>query len=224
MPEDVLRKKNFSFVLSVKVLGVDSNYEPVTRAAYEYREAKVYPYLQSKGYQVTKFQGPLARRYYVSPEAKKPEVDFITGVGHGLHNLYTGDQGDNVFQVGNYHPDESRGKIVHFLSCQTARELGPHFVSNGCLAYFGYDENFAFTMADKDIFFECDSEIDRAFADGLTAEQVYDRVRRLYDTRIAEFRAAGKLRAAATLEFDRDHLRCPSSGGSGWGNVKAKLS
>jgi hypothetical protein len=160
----------------------------------------------------------------VVPEARKPAVDYLTGVGHGSYNLYTGDHGHVVFEIGNYDPEEAKGKIIHFLSCQTARELGPDFVRNGCRAYFGYDENFTFHMADKDVFFECDSEIDKAFADGLSTMQVYDRVKKLYDQRIADLRAAGKLYVAATLEFDRDHLRCPSSGGTNWGDPKAKLS
>jgi hypothetical protein len=33
-----------------------------------------------------------------------------------------------------------------------ARDLGPDFVKNGCLAYFGYDEDFIFTKADQDVF------------------------------------------------------------------------
>jgi hypothetical protein len=223
-PGKSARTKKVAFVLNVTVLGIDSNYESVTLAGFEYREKHVYPYLRKKGLAVKKLQGPLARRHYVAPEARKPEVAYLTGVGHGLHNLYTGDHGDVVFQVGNYHPDEVAGKIAHFLSCQTARELGPDFVRNGCRAYFGYDENFTFYMAQKDIFFECDSEIDKTFADGLSAAQVYDRVRKLYDRRIAQLRAAGKLYVAATLEFDRDHLRCPSSGGTSWGDATAKLN
>jgi hypothetical protein len=78
-------------------------------------------------------------------------------------------------------------------------------------------------MAEGDIFFECDSEIDRAFADGLTAEQVYDRVVRLYSRRIAEMRAAGRLYVAAILEMDRDHLRAPTSGPQ-WGDRQARLA
>jgi len=181
MPEVIERTKKVSFVLHLTVLGIDSNYEPVTLAAFQYREKYVYPYLQAKGFTVKKFQGPLARRHYVAPEARKPEVEYLTGVGHGSYNLYTGDHGDVIWQVGNYHPDEVKGKIVHLLSCQTARDLGTDFVRNGCRAYFGYDENFTFYMAEKDTFFECDSEIDKAFGDGLTAAQVYDRVKKLYD-------------------------------------------
>jgi hypothetical protein len=224
MPDGPARTKKLSVVLHLTVLGIDSNYDPVTLAAFQYRERYVYPYLQGKGYTVKKFQGPLARRLYAGPEARKPEVEYLTGVGHGSYNLYTGDHGDVIWQIGNYHPDEVKGKIVHLLSCQTARDLGPDFVRNGCRAYFGYDENFTFQMAEKDTFFECDSEIDRAFADGLSASQLYDRVKRLYDQRIADLRAAGKRYVAATLEFDRDHLRCPSSGGANWGDPKAKLS
>jgi hypothetical protein len=224
MPDEPARTKKVSLVLNITVLGIDSNYEPVTRVTFQYRERHVYPYLQAKGFTIKKFQGPLARRHYVAPEARKPEVEYLTGVGHGSYNLYTGDHGDVIFQVSNYHPDEVKGKIVHFLSCQTARDLGPDFVRNGCRAYFGYDENFTFQMAEKDTFFECDSEVDKGFADGLSASQVYDRVKKLYDRRIADLRGAGKLYGAATLEFDRDHLRCPSSGGVNWGDARAKLS
>ena len=224
MPNEAQRTKKVTLHLAVTVIGVDSNYEPITLAAYQYREANVYPYLVAKGFAVAKFQGPLARRYYVAPEAKKPEVEYITGVGHGSYNVYTGDHSDIIFQVGSYHPDEANGKIVHLLSCQTARNLGPDFVANGAKAYFGYDENFTFTMAEKDVFFECDSEIDKAFAEGLTAAQVYDRVKQLFDQHIADFRAAGKVNEAATLQFDLNHLRCPSSGGARWGDPRAKLA
>ena len=148
------------------------------------------------------------------------------GVGHGSPTTFTGHFYDVVFEVGNYSAAEASGKIVHFLSCETAADLGPDFVRNGCLAFFGYDEDFVFTVADQDAFFECDSEIDRAFADGLTAAEVYDRVEKLFAKRVANFRAQGKYTEAATLESDLDCLRCPSSppGGTAWGSEQAKLT
>ncbi len=108
MPGEPQRTKELPLVLSVTVLGIDSNYEPVTQAAFQYREKHVYPCLQMKGFTVKNFQGPLARRYYVAPEARKPEVEYLTGVGHGAYNLYTGDHGNVIFQVANYHADEAR--------------------------------------------------------------------------------------------------------------------
>ena len=217
--------KEQTLTVPVSVLGIDSNYEPATLAAYQYREKHVYPHIGSKGYAIDKCQGPMAKRIYVAPKAQQPGVAYLTGVGHGSYTTYTGHYYDAIFQVGNYSAAEANSNIVHFLSCETARDLGPDFVKNGCLAYFGYDEDFVFTAADQDIFFECDSEIDRAFADGLTAAQVYDRVNPLFLQRAADFRAQGKQTEAATLESDLDCLRCPSSPPSPntWGDPKAKL-
>jgi hypothetical protein len=204
------------------VLAVDSNFDPVTRIAFEYRQRNVYPYLESKGLAVVRRQGPLARRHYVAEVANEPNVVYLTGCGHGTRDTFMGDYFDPLFGVGQYAPEESQGKIAHFLSCETARVLGPDLVRHGCRAYFGYDENFVVVMSESDNFFACDSAIDIAFAEGLTAREVYVRVIALYDKRIAELRARGALYAAATLEFDRDHLRAPASGGQ-WGDESAKL-
>jgi len=217
--------KEQSRTIRVSVLAIDSNYEPATLAVFQYREKHVYPYIASKGYAIDKCQGTMARRVQVAPQARQPGVAYLTGVGHGSYTTYTGHFYDLIFEVGNYSVPEAQGKIAHFLSCETARDLGPDFVRNGCLAYFGYDEDFVFTTADQDIFFECDSEIDRAFADGLNAADVYDRVKALFAKRAAEFRAHGKQTEAATLESDLDCLRCPSSppGPNAWGDPNAML-
>lgn len=217
--------KEQTLSVAVSILGIDSNFEPATLAAYQYREKHVYPYIAAKGYAIDKCQGPMAKRIYVAPKAQQPGVVYLTGVGHGSYTTYTGHYYDPIFQVGNYSAAEARGKIAHFLSCETARDLGPDFVKNGCLAYFGYDEDFVFTTAEQDVFFECDSEIDRAFADGLTAAQVYDRVKALFVQRAADLRAQGKQTAAATLESDLDILRCPTSppAPNAWGDPRAKL-
>lgn len=204
------------------VLAVDSSHDALTRAGLDYREKHVYPHLMRRGLVVRKFQGPMARRLYVAPEARKSDVSYVTGVGHGGHDTYTGDWGSPIWQVGNYHPDEVRGKIMHLLSCETARDLGPDAVRNTCRAYFGYDENFVVVLSHPEVFFDCDSEIDRGFADGLNAARVHDHTIALYDKRIGEALAAGRQYTAAVLRFDRDHLRSPQSG-SNWGNGIARL-
>ncbi len=218
-------KKEQTSTVPVRIVGVDSNWEPATLAACQYRENHVYPHLAGKGYSIDKCQGPMAKRIYTAPKTRQPGVVYITGVGHGAYTTFTGHYYDMVFEVGNYSTSEPGGKIVHFLSCETAANLGPDFVKNGCLAFFGYDEDFVFTMADRDIFFECDSEIDLAFADGLTAAEVYDRVGKLFAKRVADFRVQGKYTEAATLESDLDCLRCPSSppGAIDWGSDLARL-
>jgi hypothetical protein len=217
--------KEQTLTVAVSVLGIDSQYEPATLAAWQYREKHVYPHIASKGYAIATCQGPMAKRIYAAPKAQQPGVVYLTGTGHGSYTTYTGHYYDPIFQAGNYSAAEAKEKIVHFLSCETARDLGPDFVNNGCLAYFGYDEDFVFTTAEQYVFFECDSEIDRAFADGLNAAQVYDRVKTLFTQRVADFRAQGKQTQAATLESDLDCLRCPSSppGPNAWGDPNARL-
>ncbi len=174
--------------IKLVVLGIDSNYDRTTALAFEYRQKNVYPYLVERGFTLEYCQGKLARRYYVALEAKDSKVVYITGSGHGLDDTFTGHLGENVFRVGDYSIEECQGKIVHLLSCNTAYILGIEMVKQGCLAFFGYQYPFTFVEATADVFFECDSEIDRAFADGLTAAEVYHRVSDLYQKRIQEYR------------------------------------
>ena len=213
-------------VSTIQVLAIDSNHEPITKPVYDYREAVVYPYMTSRGLVITKLQGSLARRHYVVEEATKPDVQYLTGVGHGLFDTYTGDYGEILFQIGHYDAAEVEGKIIHLISCQAGRDLGPDFVKNGCQAFFGYDENFSYLADKQELFFECDSEIDKGFADGLTAEEVFVRVKQRYDDKIEELETNGSqksLYTASFLETNRDHLRCPSSGGKKWGDTSARL-
>jgi hypothetical protein len=216
------RTRTASLEVHLTALAVDANFEPITQAGFQYRQTNVYPYLEAKGFAIQRCQGSLARRIYVAPAARQANVIYITGIGHGTYDTFTGDYYDPVFSAGNYSPEEVQGKIVHLLSCETAGKLGPNFVSHGCRAFFGYDENFSFQMDIAAVFFQCDSEIDRAFADGLSAADVYSRVVTLFNKNIAALRAHGSDYKAATMEFDRDHLRAPSSGPQ-WGDPTAKI-
>ena len=174
----------------MQILAIDSNPDPATQMIYAYRNQHVYPYLESKGFRIIRCQGASARRDIVASEARRDDIIYITGAGHGDKRTYTGNCEPPIFQVGTYQPEEANGKVVHLLSCETAAELGPDFVKHGCRAYFGYNDNFTFPLIDifADLFLECASEVDRAFADGLTAEKVYDRVIARYNQGISELK------------------------------------
>ena len=156
------RTRTASLEMHLTVLGVDANFEPITQAGFKYRQTNVYRYFEAKGFAIQRCQGSLARRLYLAPAARQAHVVYITGIGHGTYDTFTGDYYDPIFSVGNYSPEEVQGKIVHLISCETAGKLGPDFVNHGCRAFFGYDENFSFQMDIADVFFQCDSEIDRA--------------------------------------------------------------
>ncbi len=89
--------------MDIGVLAIDSNFEPVTEAAFNYRQKYVYPYLE-RGFKIVRCQGKLARRHCVAAEAVRPNVHYMTGVGHGSANLYTGDNFDIIFEIGKYKP------------------------------------------------------------------------------------------------------------------------
>jgi hypothetical protein len=158
------------------VLGIDSHYDCFTSGGWTYRERHVYPYLLERGLRVSLLTGESARPELLWPRMRAGEVRYLTGVGHGLFDRYKGHEGQNLFRVGEYAEHEPRGKIVHFAACETAARLGRDFVLKGCRAFFGYDGSFYYPAEDEgqhvlDRFFACDSEIDLAFADGLTAAE-----------------------------------------------------
>jgi hypothetical protein len=210
---------------SIIALAIDPRYDVVTAATHRYRTKVLYSYIRKKkkNIRLRKCVRTQASRQHVEVAVQKPGVGYVTGGGHGSSEAYRG-QGDiAVFEVGYYEPKEVKGKIVHFLSCRTGRGLGPDFVRNGCRAFFGYDGDFAFHPDESEPFLKCDCEIDKAFADGLSAARVYRRVMKLYDKEIKKMRAAGKCYKAATLTANRDMLCCPSSGGRKWGSRRARL-
>ncbi len=82
---------------------------------------------------------------------------------------------------------------------------------------------------------ECDAEIDRAFADGLTSQEVFQRVDSLYETKIEEYEERLDnalsnneenydqiLELLGLLEVHRNHLCCPSID-KRWGSLESKL-
>lgn len=208
------------------VLAIDANFDPVTKAPFEYREANVYPHMEQQGFKIVRRQGERARRSDVAPQARKANVVYLTGVGHGFINSYTGDNLDPIFSKDHYGLEECKGKIAHFLSCETAAGLGPNFVANGCRAYFGYSDNFTYPPILAEVFFECDSEIDRGFADGLTADQVYQRVVARFQQHIDQLKStgdSGDLHNASILEVDLRLLRAPSISEE-YGDKNARLT
>lgn len=207
------------------ILAIDANFDPVTKAPFDYREANVYPHMEKKGFKIVRRQGVQARRADVAPQARKPNVIYLTGVGHGFRNSYTGDNLDPIFSKGHFSLEECKGKIAHFLSCETAAGLGPNFVLNGCRAYFGYSDNFTYPPSLAEVFFECDSEIDRGFADGLTADQVHKSVVARFQQHIDRLKATGDggdLMNASILEVDLRLLRTPTVS-SEYGDKNARL-
>src|SRR5437879_5295863 len=128
------------------IVAVDSDYEDVTAACFEYRKDNLFPEWERQGIAVTRLNGQGARRNAVAQELGGATTRYLTGSGHVFDDYFTGDQQQPVLKVGEYAAAEVRGRIVHLLSCSTAEQLGPDLVANGCLAFFGYDVEFLFPL------------------------------------------------------------------------------
>lgn len=61
---------------------------------------------------------------------------FVNGFGHGNDLVYTGDETEVIFEIGDCKI--LSGRIVYLLSCLTANALGPAIINAGAIAYGGY--------------------------------------------------------------------------------------
>jgi|SRR5450631_962009 len=213
-----------------RTVAVDSTWDDSTQIASAFRRTHVHPYLATKGLKVNELTGQSADRAHATVAVKSPAITYVTGVSHGRNDAFTGDNNLPVFDTEAYPPEMFRGKIVHFLACNTAYLLGRTLVKQAeAGAFFGYVGPFAWPSdaADKSaaIFFDCDGEIDRALADGATAAEAGQRAIAKFDQQIAALRALGdanSLHTAAMLECNRDKLRSPCNGAE-YGSRNATL-
>lgn len=187
--------------------------DSVTKLAAKYRIDKVHPVFAKRGFDVISLEGIHDVRYYFRKNALSNRTVYISGVGHGSPTTYTGNLGDPILRVGSYDPAEVKGKCIHLLSCQTAKELGPDLAEKGTRAYAGYFENFTFVLDDPntpvnelDLFWKCDSTFDIKMAEGVQTKAAH------YGT-VAAYNAAIDMvpntEAAVWLTHDRNYLRTP---------------
>jgi hypothetical protein len=186
--------------------------------AATYRKAKVHPVFTAQGFEVKVLQGVEDVRHFFAIEAKKSRVVYISGVGHGSGNLYTGHLGNHIIKVGSYDAAEVNNKVIHLLSCQTAKTLGPDMVSKGSKSYFGYFENFVFNfdvagtpVNEIELFWQADSQIDISLALGRTVAQAHADAIAKFNWAIAQVPNTG---IAANLTWDRNYLRSAVIGAS----------
>lgn len=204
-------KKCIWLKVRTRALFCENTTDNVTGPFATYRINNVHPVFATRGFTVTKLTGTDDDRVRFVPLAKNSLTGYIGGIGHGAYTLYTGHAGNRILEVGMYDPAEVGGKAMHFLSCQTARTLGPDTVANGARCYLGYDENFTFVWDDGGtpvneflLFAKADSIIDITMANGGTAQQAYDAAVQAFNAGMAQVPGSA---AATWLKYDRDHLR-----------------
>ena len=96
----------------MKILAIDSSYDQITKASYDYRNRHVYPYLEARGFEIIRCQGKSARRIYVESEICQKDIVYITGVGHGTDTTYMGEHCNPIFDIRNYQSEELRNQLT----------------------------------------------------------------------------------------------------------------
>ena len=200
--------------------------DAVTKYAANYRIKNVHPVFKKRGFCVIVLQGADDVRAKFAPKAKSFRVVYISGIGHGSPTTYTGHLGDPILVACSYDPSEVKGKVIHLLSCQTAKQLGPDIVKKGGKAYAGYFENFTFVydqpgtpINEMELFWKCDSTFDIMMAYGATAEAAHNATIGAYNAAIA---SVPNTAAATWLTHDRNYFRSPVTGVE-YGDKKAKI-
>jgi|GEM_PF-1535943 len=211
IPDWRVIRKCFWFKVKTTALFCENTTDGITSSFATYRINNVHPVFQSKGFNVVVNQGTNDTRTNFVNTAKKPLTNYISGIGHGNYNRYTGHAGENILKVGEYDAAEVKDKAIHFLSCRTAAQLGPDTVAKGAKCYAGYDENFTFVWDDPstpvnevDLFKICDSTFDIHMANGSTAQQAFNAAISAFNAAIAMVPGTT---TASWLTYDRDHMR-----------------
>lgn len=89
-------------------------------------------------------EGEEANQEHFCGLLRKGYADIVLINGHGSDSLITGHNQEVLISPENV--SLLKGKIVHALSCKTAKKLGGLAMMAGAKGYVGYDENFVLIM------------------------------------------------------------------------------
>jgi hypothetical protein len=211
-PDWKIVKKCIQFKLKTRALFCENTTDSVTTPFANYRMKYVHPVFVKRGFSITVLKGvDDIRANFIAP-AKNPLTVYISGIGHGSYTCFTGHWGNHILEVGQYDPAEVKGKAIHFLSCQTAKTLGPDTVAKGAKCYAGYIENFVLQWDDPstpavnefNLFARSDSTFDIMMAMGATAKQAFAATIQAFNAAISQ---VPNMVAATYLALDRDRLK-----------------
>jgi len=128
------------------VVIVNPAFEPATEYGYPYIE-RIYKNIKDF-YNVGYCPKDDAVKDIVWSKIKELDPLSLVLFGHGNTNVYTGQNYNIIFRVGEVPKELVEGRIFLVLSCLTAKELGKHFVEDlGAWAYLGWEEEYGFWVS-----------------------------------------------------------------------------
>lgn len=147
-----------------------------------------------------------ARPENVKEVIEREQPDMVWGVGHGQSNEYTTQSLATFLRTGKepLNLDVTDDRIVHLLSCLTAKELGPDLINSGTDVYIGYNKEFYLGIKARDEPYPiegseptekqdfvtntlCDLEAQRVLLDGGTVVEAYHASQQRFDEEIERY-------------------------------------
>lgn len=158
-------------------------------------------------FKIKDIKGKNVTRKNVVSFLKKQNPRLVFFYGHGSDDSVNGYGGEVLIKV-NENDRLLKGKIIHSLTCNSAKTLGPKSVEKGAEAYIGYKDEFVFFW-DKDMaahptrdeiakpFFDSANKTPISLLNGKTVEEAVRKTRLAYNYWIAYYRLHGELLEAS---------------------------
>lgn len=149
---------------------------------------------------------------------QKANIDAVLFNGHGSDTQIEG-QDEIIFDTNDV--DALDGKVVHALSCDTAKTLGVLAKEAGAKEYVGYDEKFVLAYRDDKVghpesddtaslFLDPAFSVPRALLEGKTGKEAVEYAKKAYNRSIKEAlnsdMQSDNDQFIGWLFWDRDHL------------------
>lgn len=213
-----------------EVLAIDANWDTVTQYGRAFREHFIFNNFGTEwpAYKIHHIVGKDAIQPGVDTFIHSNEINYLTGMGHGLYDIFTGYQNSPIWDA-DQDLTHLKGLIIHLLSCQTGALLGRSMVKQGILAFWGYTVNFGFYRkstpppkltddGSAEIFLKMDCIIDRGILSNKNANEIYDSITD-YVAQVYP-KLKNKPLYQALLLDNYVHLVCPATT---WGDANATL-
>lgn len=178
-----------------------AEFDPTTNIMSQYIERALVE-LGVKPEAVIDLRSNRATRNHLIPVLQYYRPKVLIAEGHGYDNVFTGQNFDKVFWVGDEAIALLSGSRVYLMSCRTGKDLGPYITTRGQAELFvGYYKPFLlvhFPNRDFDEepnrwFYEPQKYIIKAILDGKDAKDVFREGVRGYMKSIREARQSFSL-------------------------------
>jgi hypothetical protein len=187
--------------MSKVLIITNPSYDRVTEYLNAWSEVAIDLARSAPGVIVLELNGKNANKISLEKAVEEYKPQLIIFNGHGNHDFITGfDQ--EILVRATENEQMLKGAIVHAMSCDAGKTLGPACIKIGGIAYIGYKEEFKLTHLDKTtkldqlndqvarLFLEPAFEFIVALLQGDSVEKAFQRSRKMCGDTLLDFVAS----------------------------------